>query len=95
MAKIVQRGTMDVSAAFTVDEEEMRALDAMVGYGYGSFIETFRKHLGESYMRGHEDGLKRFFESIGGQVAPILRRADDARAVFEGQKVASRPPQAA
>ena len=91
MAKIVQRGTIEASAIFTVDEEEMRALDAMVGYGFKSFLTTFQKHLGESYMRGHENGLRRFFESIGGIVSPILARADDARAVFDGKKIAAEP----
>ena len=91
MAKIAQRGSIEATAVFTVDEEEMRALDAMVGYGYKSFIETFKKHLGEHYMCGHENGLRRFFESIGGIVSPILSRADDARAVFDGKKIAAEP----
>lgn len=89
MAKIVQRPTIEASAFFTVDEEEMRALDAMVGYGFAPFLDTFKKHMGESYMRGHENGLRRFFETIRGQIPPILSRANDARAVFEGTMVAS------
>lgn len=91
MAKILQRATIEASAVFTVDEEEMRALDAMVGYGFKQFLSTFQKHLGESYMRGHENGLRRFFESIGAVVSPILSRADDARAVFDGKKNAIFP----
>lgn len=92
MAKIVQRATIEASAVFTVDEEEMRALDALVGYGFKGFIETFKKHMGESYMRGHEDGLQRFFESVRGQIPGILARADDARDVFDGKKDARERP---
>lgn len=88
MAKIAQRASIEASAVFTVDEEEMRALDALVGYGFKSFIETFKKHMGESYMRGHEDGLQRFFESIRGHIPSILQRANDAREVFDGTKYA-------
>ncbi len=88
MAKIVQRPHIEASAVFTVDEEEMRALDALVGYGFVGFITAFKKHMGESYMAGHEDGLKRFFESIRANIPAILDRATQARAVFEGLKVA-------
>lgn len=92
MAKISQRATIEATATFTVDEQEMRALDAMVGYGFQSFIDTFKKHMGTSYMAGHEDGCKRFFESIRGSIPAILSRADDARAVFDGTKKAIHPP---
>lgn len=92
MAKITQHATLAASATFSVDEEEMRALDAMVGYGYTSFIDTFKKHMGSHYMSGHEDGLKRFFESIRGNIPRILGRTDDAREVFEGTKLAVHPP---
>jgi hypothetical protein len=92
MAKITQMPEVQVTATFAVDEEEMRALDAMVGYGFEAFLSAFQKHMGTHYMHGHEDGLKRFFESTRANVAPILRRADDARAVFTGQKIATIPP---
>lgn len=92
MAKITQRATIEASATFSVDEEEMRALDALVGYGFQSFIDTFKKHMGTHYMQGHEDGMKRFFESIRGSIPGILSRTDDARAVFEGSKKAIHPP---
>ena len=91
MAKISQRATIEATASFVVDEEEMRALDALVGYGFDSFIAAFKKNLGESYMRGHEDGLRRFFEAIRRDIPGILSRTDDAREVFDGKKVAARP----
>lgn len=52
MAKINQHAKIEATATFTVDEEEMRALDAMVGYGFTSFMDTFKKHMGSHYMSG-------------------------------------------
>jgi hypothetical protein len=63
-----------------------------VGYGFSAFIEIFKKHMGSHYMSGHEDGLRRFFESIRSDIPRILSRTNDARMVFEGQKQAIYPP---
>lgn len=89
MAKIVQDAKVAVTAHFICDEEELRGLDALVGYGWDGFISTFKKHMGESYVRGHEDGLKRFFESVRQFVPAILYRTDSAAAVFRGEKEAN------
>lgn len=86
MAKVTSNATVSVTVYFSCDEEECRALDAMVGYGFESFITTFKKHMGEAYMRGHEDGLKRFFESVRGIVGPAISRVTDARMAFDGMK---------
>lgn len=43
-------------------------------------------------IRVHEDGYKRFFESIRGSIPAILSRTDDARDVFDGMKKAIHPP---
>ena len=83
MAKITQRATVSVEATFTCNEEECRALDALVGYNFDSFVETFKENLGSHYMEGHEDGLKEFFETIRQMMPGILARADTARKAFE------------
>lgn len=91
MAKIEQRGHLTFECVVRLTEAEVRFLDAMVGYGWKSFIEVFEAKLGSAYSRDHHDGGKQFFETIGCATG-ILRRADDARAVFEGQKIAAHPP---
>lgn len=82
MATITGRANIDLKLAFVITETEARALSAMVGYGYDGFIETFKKHMGEHYMRGHEGGLKLFFESVRGIVDGELHKLDKARAIF-------------
>jgi hypothetical protein len=83
MAKLSQRATVQVEVAFTVDEAEARALDALVGYGDDAFIQAFYEKLGKAYMRDHEKGLRSFFKSVRELMPPILSRATSAREVFQ------------
>ncbi|MCA8226165.1 hypothetical protein [Burkholderia vietnamiensis] len=86
MAKITGRATLDMRADFTLDEEEMRALDALVGYGADAFLKVFYANLGRAYMEPHEKGLRRLFDSVSQEIKPILGRAKAAREAFEGKK---------
>lgn len=88
MATITPNAKLEVTATFIFSEQELRALDALVGYGTDPFLEVFYKHLGRAYMQPHEAGLRSLFNSISQQQGGILRRADDARRVFEGERVA-------
>lgn len=68
-------------------EREARALDALAGYGFKSFIEIFYK-LGTHYMKPYEKDLESLFDKIRGEsgIGMFISRADDARAVFRGEK---------
>jgi hypothetical protein len=82
MAKIVGEAKIEVTATFTVSESELRALDALAGYGDDAFLKMFYKDLGENYMKPHEEGLRLFLKSIRGIAGGIIGRADGARRVF-------------
>ncbi len=84
--------TISVDITIRLTESEARALDALAGYGIDAFLKVFYT-LGRHYMEPHEDGLRSLFEAIRGNsgILSVLSRTDDARAVFEGQKVAIRP----
>lgn len=90
MAKIEQRGEISCEVVVRLTEAEIRFLEAMVGYGWKSFIEVFESKLGKSYSRDHHAGGKLFFETIGCATG-ILKRVDEARAVFSGEKQARVP----
>ncbi len=47
-----------------LNEDEARALDALVGYGDDAFIKVFYEKLGTAYMQQHEKGLRSLFESV-------------------------------
>jgi hypothetical protein len=91
MAKIEQRPKVECDCVIRLTEGEMRFLDALVGYGWDSFIKVFREKLGVSYIRDYEADGKALFEHIRGDFPSILRRANDAREVFVGTKEAKRP----
>lgn len=82
MAKITQQPTVTVEATFTVNEAELRALDALAGYGDDAFIKMFYESLGKSYMQPHEAGLREFLKSIRDIAGPIIRRTVNARKEF-------------
>jgi hypothetical protein len=87
MAKLAARPTIGLEVQFTVSEEEARALDAISGYNIDKFIEVFKQFLGEAYLRDHEQGLRTFLISIRDMMPSILHRADEARKVFNKDKI--------
>ena len=75
--------TITVEATLKVGEAELRALDALVGYGDDAFLKFFYSNLGTAYMKPHEAGLRSLFKAIRNQVPPVLDRIDNARKAFE------------
>jgi len=70
----------------TLNEVELRALDAMVGYGADAFIEKFYTHLGKAYMEKHEAGLRAIFAKID-KLRPALTEIDKVKeAAIEAEK---------
>jgi hypothetical protein len=88
MAEILQLTKVEVTATMKFSEAELRALDALVGYGCDPFLKVFYEKLGKHYMQPHEAGLRTLFESVRETVPAILRRTDDARRVFTGERIA-------
>jgi hypothetical protein len=80
--RIAQEPRVEVTAALRLTESELRALDALVGYGADAFIKVFYEHMGKHYMQPHEGGLRSLFEMVREQVPTILRRTDAAREAF-------------
>lgn len=82
MAEIEERSVVKVDAKFTVSEGELRALEALAGYGDDAFIEMFYKTLGKTYLQPHGKHLREFLKSIRSIATPILSRTDAARKAF-------------
>lgn len=89
MAKLTENPTVGITVTFVCDEEELRALDALAGYGDDAFIKAFYERLGKAYMERHEQGLRRFLSTIREFSPSILSRTNNARAVFVGEKIAA------
>lgn len=87
MAVVVSQPDIKVSCTFTVSEQEMRALDALAGYGDDTFIKTFYEKMGTTYLKPHEHGLREFLKSIRAVVAPSIKQIDSVRKfINEGEK---------
>jgi len=65
---------VEFTATLTVNEEELKALDALVGYGGASFIKVFQEHLGKSYLNGSENTLLKIFEEWRQQIPRHLHK---------------------
>ena len=79
MSRLTQIPKVGVDVAIKLTEAEMRALDALAGYGFDAFIEFFYKYMGTAYMKPHEAGLASLFDTIRSELPPILRRVDAAK----------------
>ena len=91
MAEFNANARMDFTISITLTEKEARAVEALSTYGVDAFIKNFYNHLGESYMKEHEQGLRGFLSSAG-KIKGQLSRIDYTKKVFSGEYVAERQP---
>lgn len=67
MAEIYKIETLvSARAVLTLDEKEICALDALVGYGIDPFLKVFYEKMGRAYLEPHEAGLRSLFETVSG-----------------------------
>ena len=79
MAEAKNKLTMEFSTTLTLNEKEIHALEAIVGYGEKAFLELFKTTCGQAYIRGAEDGVKSLFYAISTQVAPMHAEIQKAK----------------
>lgn len=85
MAIFESRPTIELNVVMRLTESEVRALDALAGYGDDAFVKVFYEGLGEAYMRDHEVALRSFLKSCREQLPIQLHHVGEARKVFSGQ----------
>ncbi len=78
MAEIKKIGTVIDAATITLNEDEIKALDALAGYGVDQFIALFYKHMGRAYLEPHEAGLRSFLEVVCG-CDRMVKSAEECR----------------
>ncbi|WGD31248.1 hypothetical protein AncyloWKF20_05335 [Ancylobacter sp. WKF20] len=79
MADATNKFAVHFSTTLVLNETEIRALDALVGYGDDAFLAAFKEKLGAAYIRDHESGLRSAFDAIRRDVLPALRGIDQVR----------------
>lgn len=85
---------VEITATLTLTEGQLRALDAMAGYGADAFLRAFYVKLGTHYMKPFERDLRDLFGAIDAQVPHALKGVAEARANL-GRQPANRIVQAA
>jgi len=83
MAEFKTKTILEAQATITFNEVELRALEAMTGYGADAFLGVFYEKLGKRYMQPYEAGLRSLFETINPPVKTAIRQVDEARACLK------------
>ncbi len=83
MSKITTRSELVFKVTVTLNEGEVRALDAMVGYGIEPFLKVFYEKLGRHYMQPYEANLRELFKRIKSDVCPEIHHIDEVRKKLE------------
>lgn len=83
MKTINSQASMEFHVTIKITEAEARALEALVGYGFKPFRDTFYKYMGEHYMKPHEKGLEDLFKTVSTEIKPHLHRIDRTKATFK------------
>ena len=83
MVLVKNKVALEFHSTLTLNEVEIRALDALVGYGDDAFLEVFKEKLGASYIRDYEKGLRSAFAAIRRDVLPALHEIKQIRKQLE------------
>jgi len=71
--------TVGITATLTLNEGQLRALDALAGYGDEAFLKAFYVKLGKHYMQPFEGDLRELFSLVRKEVPGALAAIDDVR----------------
>lgn len=71
--------SVEITATLTLNEGQLRALDALAGYGADAFLKAFYVKLGQHYMQPFERDLRELFSLIRAEVPGALDGIDDVR----------------
>lgn len=69
----------NLTVQLNLNEQEVRALDAMFGYGVEEFLKTFYSHMGEHYLKPNEAGIRSLFETVRGLMSGPIDKINEAR----------------
>lgn len=74
---------IDYSINFVLNYEEAKALDALAGYEYKAFLETFYTKMGKTYLEPYEAGLRSLFERINKDLSYEIKAIDDSKKAID------------
>lgn len=82
MKRLTQMPRIELDVSIKLNESEVRALEALAGYGIEPFLKVFYAQMGRHYLEPHEKGLRSLFDTIGETLPPIMKRMTAAKQAF-------------
>ena len=77
----------ELRVTLELTESEVRALDALFGYGEDRFLQVFYQEMGTAYLKPHENGIRSLHQTIRDITSGPLAKIDVARkSMYEGMK---------
>lgn len=70
---------VSITATLTLTEGQLRALDALAGYGDDAFFKAFYLKLGKHYMQPVERDMRELFAVIRKEVPKALSEIEESR----------------
>lgn len=70
---------VSITATLQLTEGQLRALDALAGYGSDAFLKAFYVKLGKHYMQPFERDLRELFAMIHSEVPQALAGVKEAK----------------
>ena len=84
---VKHKSWIELRTTIDLDESEIRALEALAGYGIDGFLETFYTKMGKHYLQPHEKGLRSLFKNINETTKPAISHVDKARKILKDNGV--------
>lgn len=79
MSNLIISTEIKVTATLELTEGQLRALEALSGYGPDAFFKAFYVKLGKAYMQPVEADMRELFSLINSQVPSALRQVKEIR----------------
>lgn len=76
---VVIKTAVSITATLTLTEGQLRALDALAGYGDDAFFKAFYLKLGKHYMQPVERDMRELFVAIRKEVPKALSEVEESR----------------
>lgn len=77
--KMKPKIVIDFMADVTLSEQEILALDGILGYNVDTFLKVFYEKMGKSYVQPHESGVRSLHENLRKQLSPLVATITEAR----------------
>lgn len=67
---------LDIKISIELTLHEARALNEIVGYNVDDFLKVFYQHVGQSYLKPHESGVRQLFKTAKELLPKEIHKAD-------------------